>query len=397
MLTYLRRLQAERDSLTQAATQLTETAATENRDVTDAERASITSMSERCASIDDQLRTFNAQLESQRAYAELRQALEPADDESRTPPTRAELAPRENHEPSWGRLFVESAEFRAYNGRGSSTPIHVPGLFERAAISITDGFGLPPVPYTANIPQPSFTTPLLDAVGHITTNSNLIQWLVDDGVYPPAAVVPEGQPKPEADITVDMNTGTLQTYAHWKGITRQALANIPMIRSIVENQLRGGIATKLEADLVAALGAAVINEVPTDPAAGGMLGAIRVGIANVQLQGFPNANSVVLNPTDWAALDLAVFDSTNNGPTRQSGFWGLNPIPSPAVPAGTAYVGDLKIGATVFDEGTASVYMSDSHSDYFVRNTLVVLAEIMALAMVTQPAALARVTPFVGP
>jgi hypothetical protein len=43
MLTYLRRLTDERDSLTQSATDLADHAATEERDLTDTERASLTS------------------------------------------------------------------------------------------------------------------------------------------------------------------------------------------------------------------------------------------------------------------------------------------------------------------------------------------------------------------
>jgi HK97 family phage major capsid protein len=392
MLTYLRNLQSERDTLTAAATGITETAAREERDVTDAERASIDTMSSRCAVIDDQLRTFGAQLESQRAYARLRQELDGGDD---TAPRR-DPAPRPVEADtrgvrSWGELFIASNEFRAYDGVGSSGRVAVPGLFTRAPIDTGGVGGLPVPPATVSVAQPSFTTPLLDAVGHVTTNSQVVQWLVDDGTYPPAQVVAEGALKPEAAFTLDMDTGTLKTYAHYKGITRQALANTPMIQSIVEGKLRGGIFAALEADIAAALAAATLTEVD-GTGTGGVLGGIRSAIAEAQLAGYPNANTVLLNPADWGALDMAVFDATQDGPSRQTGFWGLRPVASAAVPVGTAYVGDLSSGVTVFDEGKAAVYMSDSHADYFIRNILVILAEVMALAMVTAPGALVRVT-----
>lgn len=398
MLTYLTNLRNERDSLSATSSSILDKAAQEERAATDAEKASIAKMAERCAAIDEELKTFTAQYESQKAYAKLRAAIESADEK----PERKELAVRKPADieradvRAWGKLFVDSGEFRSYMGHGSTARIAVPGIFTRNPIDTSGIGGLPPVPYTATIPQPAITTPLLDAVGNIKTNSNLVQWLVQSGVYPQAAVVPEGSPKPEANITLDTETGTLQTYAHWKGITRQALANVPMIQSIVETQLRGGIFAKLEADIAAALAAATIGGVVT-PAEGGMLAAIRNGIAQVQLQGFPNANSVLLNPADWASLDVSVFDATNNGPSRQSGFWGLRPIASAAVPVGTAYVGDLNAGVTVFDEGQASVFMTDSHSDFFIKNVILILAEVMALVMVTQPGALARITPAVPP
>lgn len=399
MLTYLRNLQGERDNLTAAATSITETAAREERDVTANERASIESMSQRCASLDDQIRTFSAQLESQRAYARLRADLSDADDVDQRP--GAGLARRSpadvvdtREAQSWGRLFIESAQFRSYDGTGSSGRVSVPGIFTRAPIDTSGIGGLPVPPSTVTVAQPAYTTPLLDAVGHIVTNSQLVQWLLDDGLYPLAAVVAEGAAKPEANFTLDTGTGSLKTYAHWKGVTRQALANLPMIQSIIESKLRGGIYAKLEADITALLAAAALTEVAADVTAGGsgMLGAIRVGIATAQTQGFPNANSVLLNPADWAALDVSVYQGTQSGPTSQNGFWGLNPVASAGVPVGTAYVGDLKDGLTVFEEGTAAVFMSDSHADLFIQNVLVVLAETMALAMVTAPGALVRVT-----
>lgn len=390
MITYLRQLQSERDTLTQSATAITDQAARDERDVTDTERATLATMAERCAAIDGQLQTYGDQLEAQRRYAQLRTDLDGAD---REPERRLPAQTRQPQEPSsWGELFVQSAEFRSYGGRGSSAPVEVPGIFTRAPIDTGGIGGLPVPPYTANIPMPTFTTPLLDAVGHIGTNSNVVQWLVDDGTFPLAAVVGEGLAKPEANFTLDTDTASLQTYAHWKPITRQALSNIPMIQGIVESKLRGGIYAKLEADIGAALAAATIDGQEVDASTGGMLGAIRRAAGQVQAAGFPTFNDVLLNPADWAVLDLTVMQGSNGGPTGQQTFWGLRPIASPGCPVGTAYVGNLKQGVTVFDQGQASVFMSDSHQDYFIKNILVILAETMALPMVTQPSALVRVS-----
>ena len=392
MLNYLKRLQDERDSLTQTVTSITEQAATEERDVTETERASIGAMAERCATIDGQLVTFAAQVESQRNYANLRGQLSDIGDDPE-PPARREREQREHAERArgWGELFVTSAQFREYKGRGSSDEVIVPGLFTRAPIFVDpDLIGqLQPSRYTPA--QPTQTTPLLDAVNHTTTANNMVEWFEMDTPYPLAGVVPEGELKPEAAIGWALKSGALKTYAHYKALSRQALEDVPQIQSIVEGQLRGGIYAKLEADVAAALEAAIL--VPSPIGAGGMLAAIRVGIALAQTAGFPNANSVVLNPTDWAELDLAVMAGTSGGPVSTSAFWGLHPIPSAAVPAGTAYVGDVKAAVNVYDRGQAAVYLTDSHADYFIRNMMVVLAETRALPIVEQPAALVKVGP----
>ena len=67
MITYLRQLTAERDSLTAAASSLAETAATEGRDLTETESASLASMQTRCAQIDTQLTTYGEQVDATRA------------------------------------------------------------------------------------------------------------------------------------------------------------------------------------------------------------------------------------------------------------------------------------------------------------------------------------------
>src|SRR5215472_16083362 len=129
MLTYLRRLTDERDSLTQSATDITERAAREERDVTDTERASLTTMQTRCAEIDTQLTEYNAQAESQRAYARLRDSLVDDDDGPPAgPPQSRRMQQRQAETPrGWGDLFVESDAFRNYVGAGSSARVELPG------------------------------------------------------------------------------------------------------------------------------------------------------------------------------------------------------------------------------------------------------------------------------
>jgi hypothetical protein len=394
MLTYVRQLTDERESLTQSATTLADTAAGESRDLTDTEQASIRSWAERCSHIDAQLATFGDQIESQRAYAALRSRLT-VDDDGDTGPTRvrgelvgAGMAQRAPEPQGWGELFVASESFRTYRGRGSSDEIQLPGLFTRAPIMIsTFPGGLPPYYFT---PSPwQMTTPLLDSLGRVTTNSGSVQWYSWPGSYPIAQVVPEGAVKPEATFAPTPHTDALDTYAHYKAISRQALEDIPMIQSIVENALRGGVLAALEAAAATALAAAG-SGIPSINAADLMTG-IRMAIGDVQSRGYANPNAVLLNPADFADLDLAVMGATNNGPTRTSSVWGIPPIAVGAIPPGTAYVGDFKQAVTLFARDQVAAYMTDSHEDYFIKNLLVILAEQRALVAVTEPAAAEQV------
>lgn len=391
MITYLQRLTSERDSLTSAATDLAERAAREDRDLSDTEQSSMRGWQERCAQIDAQLTEYGAQADSQRAYAALRDQLGQHRDDDDT--QRGARAVVEQRAASWGESFVTSDAFTNYPGAGTSQRVAVPFSLEQRAAIETGDLGTAILPYTYVPGGPRYPSPLLDVVGKVTTNSGSVQWVT----WAPAkqagpAVTPEGEAKPEAVMQPTVVPGVLETYAHWKGITRQALEDVPQIRSTVEGRLRQGLVTALESAIAAAIAAAAIPPV-TGSAAGGdtLLTAIRGGLATVQAAGY-QPNAVLLNPSDFADMDVAIMGGTLGGPAVGTAYWGLRPIAVPDVPAGTAYVGDWQSAVELFTRGTADVYLTDSHADFFVRNILLLLAEIRALATVPEPAAAAKCT-----
>jgi HK97 family phage major capsid protein len=293
----------------------------------------------------------------------------------------------------WGELFTDSDAFRNYPGAGNSQRVSVPtGLDEptyqqRAAI----GIGTYPVqpPYLWSPPTPAILSPLLQVVGKVTVNTNAVSW-VQWTPNPPsaAAVVAEGALKTEATMTATAVSDTLDTYAHYKEITRQALEDIPQIRQTVENRLRQGVMVALETAITAALVAATI---PAAPGATGtsLMESLRAGMATVQAAGY-TPNAVALNPVDWAEIDIAIMGGTLNGASVNGSLWGMRLVAVPALAAGTAYVGDFNTGVQLFSRSTTEVFLSDSHADNFLRNILVLLAETRALATVPEPAALAE-------
>ena len=386
MIGYLQRLTNERDSLTQAATELADKAAKDERDLTDTEQTSMREWQERCAQIDGQLAEYHAQAQSQRAYARLRNELVDQDDDD-DPKTKTSR-PKPVQTRGWGDTFVESDAFAAYEGIGSSRRVEVPGLFEtRAALNLGDFSGGPSttVPFTG----PVYPTPLLNSIGRVTVGSNSVDWLEWTPQPPSAAtVVAEGELKPEATMDVTAHTNALDTYAHWKGITRQALEDIPQIRSIVESRLRSGLYRALEAATMTKITATAITNVTNAD----LLARIRQGIATVQGAGYPSPNAALLNPDDFATIDIGIMNGGINGPVVNSGGWGITFIAVPSLPEGTAYVGDLDTAIQLFERGSASVYMTDSHADMFIRNIVLILAEVRALVAVVEPGAIAEVT-----
>ena len=123
-----------------------------------------------------------------------------------------------------------------------------------------------------------------------------------------------------------------------------------------------------------------------------MLTGIRLGLATVQAPGYGTPATVVLNPADLAAIDISIMGSTMSGPQLNNSVWGLNFIPSSGVAVGTAYVGDLGAAVQLFRRANASIFLTDSHGEFFVSNIVLILAEIRASVAVSEPAALVEVT-----
>jgi len=380
---HVEKLIEKRDAITNEVRDMTRRAAEEDRDLTEDQMAYIDTLDERAAKLDRQLKEHQKILESQRSYAELLGKLEVS--REKTPATRA--TSRQSLEvTSWGEQFTGSDQFRSYNGRGQSGTVELADFLphqSRAAITTADlaipSYVLPPRVQDVIMP------PLLQVVDVVGVSSGTVEWVVVSG-DPKAQVVAEGLAKPEAALTFTPQSATLDTLAHWVQITRQALEDATYIRSVIEGKLRRGVTLAIVDQIQAAITAATLP-VATVPVGGNLLDAIRVGIGTVQSNGY-NPNAVILNPADWAALDISVMGGTLNGPTVGTNFWGLTPIASTLQAAGTALVGDFKSGVTWFDRNVSSVFMTDSHGDLFIRNTLVILAETRGKAAVPEPLAL---------
>jgi len=390
---YLKKLIDERNSLTGLMQSVSDKAAAEDRELTDSESERMRGWQERAAKLDTECAEHSEYLETQRSWARLQDRItESVEDEpAARVPALAGAGRGGGASESWGELFTRSAAFSTYNGYGTSGRVELPGVMDTRAPIDTSFLDVPPSIFT---PTPwKMTTPLLDAIGRERVSSGNVEWVEYPGSYPMAEIVAEGALKPEATFAPSVKNASLNTYAHHKGITRQALEDLPRIQNIVETALRSGILLKIEADTAAALLANAAIETAAFP---DLLTGIRVGIGEVQANGYSNPTGILLNPADFANLDTTIMGGTLNGPVTNSSFWGVKAYAVGAIPAGTAYVGDLKTGLTLFDRAQTAVYLTDSHADNFLRNILVVLAEARALPVVTGPYAMFKVTVTAG-
>jgi HK97 family phage major capsid protein len=70
------------------------------------------------------------------------------------------------------------------------------------------------------------------------TASNAIEYVRESGFQNSAAMVAEGNQKPQSDLSFDLVTTTVKTLAHWVRASKQVLADLPMLQSYIDGRLR---------------------------------------------------------------------------------------------------------------------------------------------------------------
>ena len=222
----------------------------------------------------------------------------------------------------------------------------------------------------------------------------------------------DGGLKPESDLTLAVRTGLVETVAHTIPVTRKAAADAPQVMAIIDTFMRDGLDEKIEDGILNGTGTSpqlrgLLNG--TNPyalhaisgvAAAGRVDALVTAISTIrQFDRSYRPNAVLVNSADWYS-DTFLTKKDGNGnymltsPFQAPGavnLWGLRPVITDAVPAGTQVVGDWRF-ALIADRMRAQMFMTDSHKDWFTRNILAILAEQMLGFGVMAPKAFATIT-----
>jgi HK97 family phage major capsid protein len=118
---------------------------------------------------------------------------------------------------------------------------------------------------------------------------------------------------------------------------------------------------------------------------------IRRAILQVR-QSYYSATGIVLNPADWAAIELLkdgenryLFSAATTGaPAR---LWGLPVVESDALQSGEFLVGAFSTAATIYDRMQASVFLSTENEDDFIKNMVSIMFEERIALAVKRPLA----------
>lgn len=254
----------------------------------------------------------------------------------------------------------------------------------------------------------TFMRPLTirDLVTPGTTMSDAVEFVRQTAFTNSADVVAEATTtsdgeKPQSGAAWEVVTENVKTIAHWIPITRRALADAGQLRMYIDEMLRYGLEEVLETQMISGAGGAdftgILNTANIQSQAWdtNILTTLRKARTKIQVVGRATPTAYVLNPYDWETIDLLQDNEARyyfGGPSAMGNprLWGLPVVESEAVSQGTGIVADWR-KAALWDREQAQIFVTDSHSDFFIRNILVLLAELRAAFGVIRPKAFAQI------
>ncbi len=251
---------------------------------------------------------------------------------------------------------------------------------------------------------------LMDIITVGTTDSDTVEYVRVTAETNNAAPVAEATSaggssgvKPESAMTLERVTEPVKTLAHWIPATKRALSDAGQLRTLIDNFLRNGLMEEFEDQAITGSGVGE-NFTGLDTVSGtqdqawdtNILVTTRKARTKVRTVGRATPTAYLLHPTDWETIQLTRDDSGGagtggflfGGPAglQAPTLWGLPVVECEAVPQGWGWVGDFR-QMVYWSREQGSIQVSDSHSDFFIRNLVAILAEQRAAFGILKPSA----------
>lgn len=304
-----------------------------------------------------------------------------------------------------GKGLAEAAQKADMGGSsfGKRARFDIP-VQDRKAVTIANAAVYQPV-YVPGIMGPAVRSlRIRDLLPTNRTNSNTIYFVKEtahtDGAAPQSAL---GAKKGESHFTLNVETETIKTIAHFIQVPTQILDDVQGLEDYInsrmlflllqeeEEQLLYGNdqgqnlnglmtqATAFDESLITALG--VTNTTDID--------RLRLALAQVQVANYP-ATGFVFHPYNWASIELLkdgdkryIFAAPQDlqGPR----MWGLPVVATSAMASGDFLVGAFQLGAAIWDRQQSNIQISTEDSDNFQKNLATIRAEERITLTVYRP------------
>jgi hypothetical protein len=237
---------------------------------------------------------------------------------------------------------------------------------------------------------------VIDMVTHVPAESDILFYVRVTAVSLAAAVTAEATSasdssgeKPEGGMTFEQAEAIVRTIPVWTPVTRQAIAQSTQVQDRIERYMRYAVRSALNTEIIAGSGSGqhftgiqnLTNKL-TQAFSTDLLTTARKARTHLLLAGRTIPNAWCFHPNDWETFDLQQDNEARyffGGPLAMGTptLWGVPVLQDEAVTAGHCILADFT-RYVVADREQTTIRISDSHSDFFVRNLLAILAECRA-------------------
>jgi HK97 family phage major capsid protein len=299
---------------------------------------------------------------------------------------------------SVGRKFTDSQEFKDWAAKGGKgrARVEVKAIISSLTTDADGSAGdaIAPTRLPGILTPPERRLTVRDLLTPGRTGTGIIEYIKESGFTNSAASHTEtgGTTKPQSELKLDLIREGVTTIAHFVLATRQILSDVPMLQSYINGRLLYGLRLAEENQLLNGSGVgtdlngiytqATAYAAPIEPTSAGDLtkiDVIRLAILQSFLAELP-ASGIVLNPRDWADIELTKTDDgayifANPQGGSEPRLWRLPVVETPAMAVDKFLTGAFQLGAQIFDREDATVEASTEDSDNFRKNLVTILAE----------------------
>lgn len=182
----------------------------------------------------------------------------------------------------------------------------------------------------------------------------------------------------------------------------EAIADIARLQGEIDTELRYALDFKEETQILAGDGTGqnldgLITNATAFSAAAGLpntnrIERLRLAMLQVVLNDYA-ADAMILNPTDWAGIELTKDDYGrfvigNADSPAGPRLWRLPVVESNSMSAGAWLVGAMKMAATLYDRQETEILISSEHADNFAKGTKTIKGTKRVALAVKRPASL---------
>lgn len=307
-------------------------------------------------------------------------------------------------EKSIGQRFAESDGIKSFLSQKSSSAKYAMQIKSDITTANTGadgnvGAAIVPhyVPGIQKLPEQQLV--IRDLITPGTTDSPLVPFTRETGFTNNAAIVKEGEAKPQSDFKFEDVNVVTSVIAHHIKVSEQAMSDVKQLRSHIDGRLIYGLKLAEERQLLNGdgTGSNMLGLIPqatkyAEPAGLKMpanvtgIDVLRIAMLQAALAEYP-ATGHVLNPIDWTSIEL-LKDSEgryiigNPQGTLTPTLWGLPVVTTQSIQVGKFLTGAFKMGAQVFDQWDSRIQAGYENDDFTKNKVTIRAEERLALAVI---------------